>query len=111
MINYLFLVVLGLIALASLPLWWMAIPRVGCSLAASLRIPSNALLPPRQQIESPIGLFDVLLTFLFWTVLQAVCVLFILQVMDVAQADLAGPAATQTISLYAVMAAGPARSA
>lgn len=103
MINYLFMVVLVLIALASLPLWWMAIQRVRCSPGS---LPSNALLPPRQQIESPIGLFDVLLTFLFWTVLQAVCVLFILQVMDLDQADLAGPAATQSISLYAVMAAG-----
>ncbi|MDG2186472.1 MAG: CPBP family glutamic-type intramembrane protease [Mariniblastus sp.] len=103
MINYLFLVVLVLIALASLPLWWMAIQRVRCSPGS---FPSNALLPPRQQIESPIGLFDVLLTFLFWTVLQAVCLLFILQVMDLDQADLAEPAATQSISLYAVMAAG-----
>lgn len=102
MINYLFMVVLVLIALASLPLWWMAIQRVRGSTSG----PSNALLPPRQQIESPIGLFDVLLTFLFWTVLQAVCVLFILQVMNVTQADLAGPAAAQPISLYAVMVAG-----
>ena len=103
MINYLFMVVLVLIALASLPLWWMALQRVRCSPGS---LPSNALLPPRQQIESPIGLFDVLLTFLFWTVLQAVCVLFILQVMDVAQADLARPTAAQSISMYAVMAAG-----
>ncbi len=103
MINYLFMVVLVLIALASLPLWWMAIQRVRCSPGS---LPSNALLPPRQQIESPIGLFDVLLTFLFWTVLQAMCLLFILHVMGVSQADLASPTAAQSISLYAVMAAG-----
>ena len=63
MINYLFMVVLVLIALTSLPLWWMAIQRVRGSTSGPS---SNALLPPRQQIESPIGLFDVLLTFLFW---------------------------------------------
>ncbi len=102
-VNYLFIAALVLIALTSLPLWYRAIQRVRLRATGTA---ANALLPPRLQIESPLGLVDVLTVFIAWTLSQAVALSLTLSLMNLPKGSLSELDAGQQIQLYTGMAGG-----
>ncbi|MCH2182836.1 MAG: CPBP family glutamic-type intramembrane protease [Mariniblastus sp.] len=101
--NYLFIAALVLIALASLPLGGRALQRIRLRKSGSA---ADALLPPRPQVESPLGLVDVLVVFLFWAVSQGAALELTLSLMNLQPGDLQELDASQQVPLYAGMACG-----
>ena len=102
MIDYLFIAALALFLLASLPLWGKALQRV----RRSNGTPAGAFLPPRSPIQSPIGLVDVLLAFLMWTVCQGIALSLTMQLMNISQSDLNTPTANQQLTILAGLSLG-----
>lgn len=104
-LNYLFIAALALIALTSLPIWYRSIQRVRLRSSGTA---SNALLPARHQIESPLGLVDVLTVFIVWTLTQAIALSLTLSLMNLPEGPLSALDAAQQVQLYTGMASGQA---
>ena len=102
MIDYLFIAALALFLLASLPLWGKALQRVRRSNGTT----AEAFLSPRSPIQSPIGLVDVLLAFLMWTVCQGIALSLTMQLMNISQSDLNAPTANQQLTILAGLSLG-----
>ena len=84
MVDQMFIVVFLIGAIASIPLWRIAIQR--------LRHPDNpsrwdALLPPRKRLESPLGLLDVAAAFLIWAFFQTASIMLVVQMAGIKEID------------------------
>ena len=102
-LNYLFIAALLLIALTSLPLWARAWQRLRLRTSGSA---ADALLSPRPQVESPLGLVDVFVVFLFWAVSQVVALSLTLYLMNLQQAEISDLDAGRQVQLFAGIASG-----